>query len=243
MRRLLKVFLIVTSLVVVVVVGFGAFLAWSYVTAEVDTVGEVDFDRPLAIPPLAESQVDDQGRRVFDLDPATGRAPTSAGTTRPDLGLQRRLPRADSAGRRAARRCWSTSATSWTRRPPLHWHGMHLPAAMDGGPHQPIAPGATWSPTWRIDQPAATLWYHPHPHGETAEHVYRGLAGMFILDDPDERGPGRCRGVRRRRHPGDRAGQGVRRQRARHQRRGCSRASASSATRSWSTAPPGPTST
>jgi FtsP/CotA-like multicopper oxidase with cupredoxin domain len=54
---------------------------------------------------------------------------------------------------------------------------------MDGGPHQQIQPGQTWSPTWTIDQPAATLWYHPHPHGETAHHVYRGLAGMFILDD------------------------------------------------------------
>jgi FtsP/CotA-like multicopper oxidase with cupredoxin domain len=29
----------------------------------------------------------------------------------------------------------------------------------------------------------ATLWYHPHPHGETADQVYRGLAGMFIVDD------------------------------------------------------------
>jgi FtsP/CotA-like multicopper oxidase with cupredoxin domain len=27
------------------------------------------------------------------------------------------------------------------------------------------------------------LWYHPHPHGSTARHVYRGLAGMFIIDD------------------------------------------------------------
>ena len=61
MRRLLKVVLILVSLVMVVVVGFGAFLAWSYVTAKVDTVGEVDFDRPLAIPPLAESHVDDRG--------------------------------------------------------------------------------------------------------------------------------------------------------------------------------------
>jgi FtsP/CotA-like multicopper oxidase with cupredoxin domain len=60
---------------------------------------------------------------------------------------------------------------------------MHLPARMDGGPHQPIAPGQTWSPTWKIDQPTATLWYHPHPHGESAQHVYRGLAGMFIIDD------------------------------------------------------------
>ncbi|MBX6722388.1 MAG: multicopper oxidase domain-containing protein, partial [Dactylosporangium sp.] len=66
----------------------------------------------------------------------------------------------------------------------VHWHGMHLPARMDGGPHQPIRPGSTWSPTWRVDQPAATLWYHPHPHGRTEKHVYRGLAGMFILDDP-----------------------------------------------------------
>ena len=54
---------------------------------------------------------------------------------------------------------------------------------MDGGPHQLVEPGGTWRPTWTIDQPAATLLYHPHPHGTTEEHVYRGLAGMFILDD------------------------------------------------------------
>ena len=26
-----------------------------------------------------------------------------------------------------------------------HWHGMHLPAVMDGGPHQRIDPGALWT--------------------------------------------------------------------------------------------------
>ena len=67
----------------------------------------------------------------------------------------------------------------------IHWHGMHLPAESDGGPHQTIGPGETWRPSWEIAQPAATLWYHPHPHGETADHVYRGVAGMFILDDPE----------------------------------------------------------
>lgn len=45
-----------------------------------------------------------------------------------------------------------------------HWHGMRLPAVMDGGPHQPIRPRATWRPAWKVDQPAATLWYHPHLH-------------------------------------------------------------------------------
>ena len=33
--------------------------------------------------------------------------------------------------------------------------------------------------------PAATTWYHPHLHGKTGLHVYRGLAGMFIIDDED----------------------------------------------------------
>lgn len=66
----------------------------------------------------------------------------------------------------------------------LHWHGMHVPARMDGGPHSMIMPGTTWSPHWRVDQPAATLWYHSHPHGQTAQQVYRGLAGMILIDDP-----------------------------------------------------------
>lgn len=65
----------------------------------------------------------------------------------------------------------------------IHWHGMKLPAEMDGGPHQPIEPGETWAPRFTVDQPAATLWYHPHPHGLTGLHAYRGLAGLFYVDD------------------------------------------------------------
>jgi FtsP/CotA-like multicopper oxidase with cupredoxin domain len=32
----------------------------------------------------------------------------------------------------------------------IHWHGMHLPAIMDGGPHQIIPAGALWQPYWTI---------------------------------------------------------------------------------------------
>ena len=63
---------------------------------------------------------------------------------------------------------------------------MHLPAAMDGGPFSPIAAGGTWHPAWTIDQPAATLWYHPHLHGRTREQVDAGLAGMFLVQDDAE---------------------------------------------------------
>lgn len=66
----------------------------------------------------------------------------------------------------------------------VHWHGMRLPARMDGGPHQPIPTGHPWEPSWRVINDASTLWYHPHPHGTTALHVFRGVAGLIIVDDP-----------------------------------------------------------
>lgn len=65
-----------------------------------------------------------------------------------------------------------------------HWHGLHVPGAVDGGPHQEIAPGARWRPALEIEQPAATLWYHSHVHGRTGAHVMAGLAGLLIVDDP-----------------------------------------------------------
>ena len=64
-----------------------------------------------------------------------------------------------------------------------HWHGADVPAEDDGGPHSPIEPGTTWVADFDVIQPAATLWYHPHAHGSTAEHVYRGAAGLIIIED------------------------------------------------------------
>ena len=59
-----------------------------------------------------------------------------------------------------------------------HWHGLHVDGAVDGGPHRTVAPGKTWTPELEIDQPATTLWYHSHVHGQTADQVYSGLAIM-----------------------------------------------------------------
>jgi suppressor of ftsI len=159
-----------------------AALAWS--AAAHTTAGTVAFSRPLAIPPLAHSTVDADGRRVFDLRLQKGRAdfglgrPTDTWGVNGDyLGPTLRAER----GEQVAVRVTNGVGEATT----LHWHGMHLPPVMDGGPHQMIEPGGVWYPSWQIEQPAATLWYHPHLHGDTAEHVYRGLAGMFLIDDPD----------------------------------------------------------
>ena len=64
----------------------------------------------------------------------------------------------------------------------IHWHGMPVPADQDGNPMDPVASGA--KRTYAFDLPeesAASYWYHPHPHGKTAEQVYRGLAGAFVV--------------------------------------------------------------
>ncbi len=65
----------------------------------------------------------------------------------------------------------------------IHGHGLHVPGKVDGGPQLEIAPGDHWQPTLSIVQPAATCWYHSHTHGKTGHQVYRGLAGMIIIDD------------------------------------------------------------
>lgn len=156
--------------------------------ARVDTTGDVTFEQPLPIPPLANSHLDDDGRRIFDVTTqegsttfaAGGAATATWGVNGDYLGPTLRAERGEEVVVNVSNDLPETTT--------LHWHGMHLPPSMDGGPHQEIAPGETWSPSWLIDQPAATLWYHPHTHGLTEEHVRRGLAGLFILDDDDAAG-------------------------------------------------------
>jgi suppressor of ftsI len=173
----------VLVILVVALVG-GGFWLWS--SASVNTAGDVDFATPVAIPPLAPSRLDEQGRRVFDLDVRSGTHEFRRGTPTGTWGVNADYLGPTLRAQRGERVVVNVhngvgEATS------MHWHGMHLPAEMDGGPHQLIRPGRTWSPSWTIDQPAASLWYHPHLHGSTEEHVYRGVAGMFIVDDDRSR--------------------------------------------------------
>jgi blue copper oxidase len=70
----------------------------------------------------------------------------------------------------------------------VHWHGLLVPGDVDGGPQGMIEPGVTWRGALPIDQPAATLWYHPHPHHDTARQTYLGLAGLIIVEDGDHHG-------------------------------------------------------
>ncbi len=68
----------------------------------------------------------------------------------------------------------------------IHWHGMHVSAANDGGPHTVIPPGTTWTPAFEVLDDAATYWYHPHLHKKTNLHVTKGIAGFIIVRDSQE---------------------------------------------------------
>ena len=71
-------------------------------------------------------------------------------------------------------------------RTTIHWHGLHIAAMNDGGPHQIINAGTSWNPSFKIRNNASTFWYHPHGEGQTEKHVTNGLAGMFIVRDSTE---------------------------------------------------------
>ncbi|MGV9545410.1 multicopper oxidase family protein [Nocardia beijingensis] len=178
-RRWLLIVLVCVAALPVLVVGG---VAWVYARADVSTAGKTAFRNELAIPPLAPSRLGADGTRTFELEMRTGHREFRPGQATQTWGFN-----GDYLGPTLrARRGEKVAVTVRNTLPEastVHWHGMHLPAEMDGGPHQTVAPGAAWTPRWTIDQPAATLWYHPHPHGATEAHVRRGLAGMFLLDD------------------------------------------------------------
>ncbi len=65
----------------------------------------------------------------------------------------------------------------------IHWHGMHVSAMNDGGPHIIIPPGTIWNPAFAVRDHASTYWYHPHLHMMTNLHASLGAAGVVIVRD------------------------------------------------------------
>src|SRR5919201_1996556 len=67
----------------------------------------------------------------------------------------------------------------------IHWHGLRIPATMDGTEivQRPVQPGETF--TYRFTPPdAGTFWYHPHAN-ET-EQLEKGLYRALIVRGADE---------------------------------------------------------
>ena len=143
--------------------------------------GRASFSTPLAIPPVDTGTVVD-GVRVFDLNLQNGRTEffpglqtETSGINGGFLGPVLRMRRGETVRMQVNNQLGRAST--------LHWHGLNVPAAADGGPHQVVRPGETWSPQFEIHDVASTMWYHAHQLNETAAQVWAGLAGMIVIDD------------------------------------------------------------
>ena len=147
------------------------------------TNGGLTFENELQIPEQSFGTVVD-GRRQFHLTVAEGtreffpgkQTPT-AGVNGPYLGPTVRLRRGEDVD--------LIVQNNLDEMTTMHWHGMHVPARMDGTPHQRIEPGESWTASFAVHQQAAPLWYHPHPHGATGRQVYRGVSGLMWIDDAE----------------------------------------------------------
>lgn len=123
--------------------------------------GTEPFMTPLPSPPLLEGGLEESGRRVFELEARDGAREFLPGVRTATRGING--PHLAPTLRMSARDEVVIHLSNVLDEPTtMHWHGMELPAVIDGGPHQTIAPGSTWSPTWttRLSGPGPC---HPPP--------------------------------------------------------------------------------
>lgn len=145
-----------------------------------------DMPNRLVIPPVLEPTSASGDRKRFDLTLQSGRTRLPDGETVQTwgangnyLGPTLMLDSGDKVTVRTLNQLPEPTT--------IHWHGMALDGLADGGPHRIIRSGAALPASWTVEQPASTLWYHPHPHNKTTEHVNQGIAGLVIVQDEKSR--------------------------------------------------------
>lgn len=140
----------------------------------------------LRIPPLLEGERR-SGRLHYDLRTQSGQSRFLSGLNTPTLGIND-----DYLGPTLRLRDGQDVSLNVTNgldeTTTMHWHGLHVPAIADGGPHQIVEPGESWAAEFQVNQKAGPYWYHAHPKDLTGEQVYRGLAGMILVEDGESRG-------------------------------------------------------
>ena len=138
------------------------------------------FNTPLPIPRLVDAAKQGNavslkiaaGRHAF----VEGKPVRTYGYSAPILGPVIRMRRGD--------KIEMTIENALDTVTTVHWHGLLVPGDCDGGPQQLIHPNDRWHPVLKIDQQAATLWFHPHPHHDTARQIYMGPVSYTHLTLP-----------------------------------------------------------
>jgi|SRR5579862_3675108 len=138
------------------------------------------FASRMPIPPVLEPSSREGGVTTYDLAVQKGTTAFFPGISTETYGYNAGLL-GPTIRLRRGERVSIRIANGLTRQTNIHWHGMRIPADADG-PHHDIDPGQTFTSTFSVMQPAATLWYHPHS-SDSGFQVFWGLAGYLYVDD------------------------------------------------------------
>lgn len=170
--------------------GLSALTAWSGASlllnachTEEDMIGEPNwivegsFDRPLMIPTVNSGGASLKAQ-VSAAELLTDSTSTTLSYSNGILGPTIKANIGDTVN--------VSLQNNLTEETNIHWHGLILPEDMDGHPKDVASSGGSLNYALPIIQRAGTYWYHPHPHGLTGKQVFMGLAGMFIVNDPEE---------------------------------------------------------
>ena len=69
----------------------------------------------------------------------------------------------------------------------INIQGLLAPTEMIGSQLRSLNAGASWSPIISVHQPACTAWYHADSMLNSAYQVYRGVVGMWLVEDDESR--------------------------------------------------------
>ena len=142
------------------------------------------FSQVLAIPPILEPKILEDGVKEYDLNVQEGQKEflkngktKTYGVNTDFLGPTIRVKRGDSVKLNVTNALKEETV--------LHWHGLKVPGINDGGPNRALEPNEKWTTQYEINQRASLCWYHPHTHKKTDIQVYMGIAGLFLIDDDE----------------------------------------------------------
>lgn len=143
------------------------------------------FTVPMPIPPVLRQSGFDPARDVYTLNVAQANVELLPGLSTAALTYGGQFV-GPTIRARVGRPVRVTFTNQYSEAIATHLHGSHTPADSDGYPMDLVQPGASRVYDYPNTQQGTMLWYHDHAMGKEAEHVYRGLHGMYLLQDDSE---------------------------------------------------------
>jgi FtsP/CotA-like multicopper oxidase with cupredoxin domain len=165
------------------VVPFLPRKSWGGHAGMVSSPPVTPFQAPLPIPPVLTPTSSDATTDYYDITMRAAQAQILPSTGPTTVWAYNGITPGPTIKARQGRVAVVRQTNALSVDTTVHLHGGHVAPEHDGHPTDLIPPGNTKAYYYPNIQSHATLWYHDHAVHHTAENVYRGLAGFYILQD------------------------------------------------------------